>query len=394
MSVLERSVRTPTVRAWWRRSRFWFVAAGLLIIIAVVSLVVNGTRSAGEPLDPSNPSPIGAKAVAEVLRDQGVEVIVVDTMVEVEAAVDGGKASTLLVDDSRALLGEARYADLLAIDSAKVVLLDPAQEALDAFLPGVRRAGMGTDPSGPADCALPAATGLESITGRSALFELAESGSVAGCFPTPSGLVRIAATGSVVAFGPIDLLTNAAITEAGNAALALRVLGAEPRLIWYRPGIADAEVVAPPTIGDLSPDWVVPVALLLVATFVAAAVWRGRRMGPLIVEPLPSIVPADETVRGRARMYARASARLRAADALRLGTLDRIGRELGQPMSAGVEAIVIAAAAATRRPAGEIRDLLRDALPGDDASLLRLSGELLRLERELTRVTRPHEAGE
>src|SRR5690606_1050452 len=120
--------------------------------------------------------------------------------------------------------------------------------------------------------------------------------------------------------------------------LALRLLGAEPRLIWYRPGLADADVEVPPSLGDLSPGWVVPVMLLGLVTFLAAAVWRGRRMGPLVVETLPSIVPADETVRGRARLYARAGARLRAADALRIGALGRLARELGLPGRAGVEA--------------------------------------------------------
>src|SRR5699024_2310214 len=128
---------------------------------------------------------------------------------------------------------------------------------------------------------------------------------VVGCYPNDAGQYRLVVSPSVTVVGTTELLTNGGILEDGNAALTLRLLGAEPRLIWYRPRRDDAEAAAAPTISELSPGWVVPAALLLVATFVAAAFWRGRRLGPLVVEPLPSIVPADETVRGRARLYSR-----------------------------------------------------------------------------------------
>ena len=55
-------VVTPTVRAWWRRTRFWFGAGALLVVIAIIAMVMNGTGGGGSPLDPANPAPIGAKA--------------------------------------------------------------------------------------------------------------------------------------------------------------------------------------------------------------------------------------------------------------------------------------------------------------------------------------------
>ena len=386
-------VLTPTVRAWWRRARFWFGAGMLVVVIAIVAMAMNGTGGGGSPLDPANPAPIGSKALAEVLRQQGIEVIVAERHEEVAAVLADGAPTTLLVDDQLGILAARSLDAIAALDASTVVLLDPTQDALDAFLPGVRRSGMTSDPSEGAECALPVASGLGGITGRSTLFDLGDADAI-GCYPTPLGLVRIATAPGAIALGPLDALSNERIVEAANAAVALRVLGAEPRLVWYRPGLAEADIEVPPTLADLSPGWVVPVALLLVATFLAAAFWRGRRLGPLVVERLPSIVPADETVRGRARMYARARARLRAADALRIGTLGRIGRELGLPASAGVETIALAAAGATGRSPDRLRELLRDEVPGDDAALVRLAAELTRLEREITRVTRPTQAGE
>ncbi|NBH09171.1 DUF4350 domain-containing protein, partial [Amycolatopsis sp. SID8362] len=34
-------------------------------------------------------------------------------------------------------------------------------------------------------------------------------------------------------------LTNSRLAEQGNAALALRLLGAHPRLVWYLPSVTD-----------------------------------------------------------------------------------------------------------------------------------------------------------
>ncbi|HWL61092.1 MAG TPA: DUF4350 domain-containing protein [Microbacteriaceae bacterium] len=389
MSLAQTELLTPTVRTWWRRSRYWFGAGALVLVIAVISLALGGTGGGGEALDPRNPAPRGAKALAEVLRTQGVDVVVTDQYLGVVDALDDPTPTTLLIDDWQGILGEPSLKELTGLGAERLVLLDPTQAALDVALPGVRRSGVTSEPSEAIECALVLTRGLGEITGRSTLFDLGDASGVAGCYPTPGGLVRIAATGRTVAFGPLDALSNERITESANAALALRVLGAEPRLIWYRPGLSEADVTVAPTMADLSPGWVVPVMLLLVATFFAAVLWRGRRLGPLVVESLPSIVPADETVRGRGRMYARARARLRAADALRIGALGRLAVRLGQPASASIDELASAAAAVTGRRAETLRALLRDDDPRDDAALLRLATELTRLEQDVARATRP-----
>jgi len=389
MSLAQTEILTPTVRTWWRRSRYWFGAGALVLVIAVISLALGGTGGGGEALDPRNPAPRGAKALAEVLRTQGVDVVVTDQYLGVVDALDDPTPTTLLIDDWQGILGEPSLKELTGLGAERLVLLDPTQAALDVALPGVRRSGVTSEPSEAIECALVLTRGLGEITGRSTLFDLGDASGVTGCYPTPGGLVRVAATGRTVAFGPLDALSNERITESANAALALRVLGAEPRLIWYRPGLSEADITVAPTMADLSPGWVVPVMLLLVATFVAAVLWRGRRLGPLVVESLPSIVPADETVRGRARMYARARARLRAADALRIGALGRLAVRLGQPASASIDELASAAAAVTGRRAEALRALLRDDDPRDDAALLRLATELTRLEQDVARATRP-----
>jgi len=135
------------------------------------------------------------------------------------------------------------------------------------------------------------------------------------------------------------------------------------------------------TIGDLTPLWVTPVLSLLVVTVLAAAIWQGRRFGPLVIENLPVTVRASETMMGRARLYERAGARQRALDALRIGTVQRLTAVCGLPRVASVDDVVAAVAILTGAGVSDIRHLLIDAVPSSDRDLVGLSDELLTLER-------------
>jgi hypothetical protein len=170
------------------------------------------------------------------------------------------------------------------------------------------------------------------------------------------------------------------VGRAGNAALALGLLGTHRILVWYLPGPLDA-ASHPATLASLTPGWVTPAALLLVVVTVAAAIWRGRRFGPLVVEDLPVEVPAEETMLGRAQLYRRSADRLHALDALRLGALHRIGATAGLPPAATLNQLIATAAALTGRPIAELRDLLVAARPRSDADLTSAAAALSELER-------------
>ena len=117
------------------------------------------------------------------------------------------------------------------------------------------------------------------------------------------------------------------------------------------------------------------------------ALWRARRLGPVVAEPLPVVVRAAETVEGRARLYRRAGARGTAAEALRAGVRRPAGararpaapRRSRRPWSTAV--------AGTHRPDRAPRSaaLLYGAAPADDAALVRLADDLDALEREVRR---------
>jgi hypothetical protein len=133
--------------------------------------------------------------------------------------------------------------------------------------------------------------------------------------------------------------------------------------------------------------------ILLVLVFIAAAFWRGRRFGPLVVENLPVVVRAGETREGRARLYQRSSSRSRAADALRIGAIGRLATITGLPQTATAGEIADAVASLTARDRGRLRSLLIDDIPTTDRELIALSDALVELERAAEAAVSPTEHG-
>jgi hypothetical protein len=136
---------------------------------------------------------------------------------------------------------------------------------------------------------------------------------------------------------------------------------------------------------ELVPTWVYAALAQLAIAVLLLALWRMRRLGPVVPEPLPVVVRASETVEGRARLYQRARARDKAADALRRATLGRLVPLLGLPRRADPTAVVDALTRRTGRPQRDIGALLYGAAPTDDAGLVRLVAALDALEREVRR---------
>jgi hypothetical protein len=111
--------------------------------------------------------------------------------------------------------------------------------------------------------------------------------------------------------------------------------------------------------------------------------WKGRRHGPLAVEPLPVIVPASEAAVGRARLYERAGQHQAAARALRSATLMRLASALRLGPAAPVGAVVAAVSRATGRDAGQVGAALDVADVGSGRDLVAAATALQDLEDEV-----------
>ncbi|MCU1437180.1 MAG: Secreted protein [Naasia sp.] len=401
MTLTDAPAVTPTLRRALRRGRVWIAIVAAVLVLALISLLAAGGSSlGGAPLAADNAAPDGGRALAEVLRAQGVQVTATGTLDETDAAAGPDPAgTTILLYDASWFLDRERI-DRLGELADRIVVLSPTADVFDAYAPDVAFAGFpDADAALRADCDVPAAVRADAVTaGESSFSSVGDAGDTEFCFPDDGGGYQLAQAphgpGTVTLLADAAPFDNEHIIEAGNAALALNLLGETDQLVWYLPSFLDLDSAGEqPTLADLTPEWVTPVLVLLIALFVAAAVWRGRRLGPLVVEDLPVVVRARETMEGRARLYQRSSARGRALDNLRVGTIRRLSGLLGLARAATVEDVVRAAASALGRPADDLRRLLLDDDPANDAALLDLSDALLRLERDVRAATDPTRPG-
>jgi hypothetical protein len=378
-------VSTPTVRAATKRSLFWIIAAVFLVVVAVIAMVVRGAAGPpGDPLSPTNAAPAGSMAVAQVLKQHGVKVVPTTSYATTRDTLRGAD-STLVIYDPNNYLSESQLTEL-ASRSPNVVAVTPSFSQLHTLAPAVAQAGAAKKGVLDAGCALRAATRAGTISGGGNGYRIVDNATTGAtaCFSSGKGihsLVQVTSdSGSITVLGASQVLANETVAQRGNAALALNLLGSTPTLVWYLPSADDIAVTGLPTIAELTPPWVSSLAILLILLAIAAAFWRGRRLGPLVIENLPVTVRASETMEGRARLYQKNSSRLHALDALRIGTIDRVSRMCGIPRSASVTEVIDAVAAVTGRDRARLSRVLLDAVPAGDRELVRLSDELLELE--------------
>ncbi|WP_130178643.1 DUF4350 domain-containing protein [Cryobacterium sp. SO1] len=395
---MSRVSSTPTIRGALRRSSFWVIAGAGALLVAVIGFVVAGAGgTAGPRLGAENPAPAGAMAVVEVLRQQGVTVVPVDTLDEADAATAAAGTATLFVSDESGYLSSDQLGRLGTLAS-QTVIADPDFLALQALAPEVGFGGVSTADAPAAQCTVAAAERAGTISpGGKTLGLPADTAGYEGCFPgdnnTYSVIERVTDAGTITLVADTAVFANDEIATYGNAALALNLLGSTDTLVWYLPTLADVPVTGPPSLGALTPGWVTPVILLLAAVTIAAMVWRGRRFGPLVAENLPVVVRANETMEGRARLYARANARLRAVDAIRIGAVGRMAQTAGLPRTAPVDLVIRTVAALTARPPDQVHAVLLGEVPGSDAAMMDLSDAVDELERATTLAARPPGAG-
>ena len=121
----------------------------------------------------------------------------------------------------------------------------------------------------------------------------------------------------------------------------------------------------------------------LVVALLVAVIWRARRLGRLVPEPLPVVVRSVETTLGRARLYRRARARGRAAQVLRAAAVGRVAQRCNMSRTTDPLEVAAVAAARTRRPTVEITQLLVGPDPADDTALVSLARSLDALETEV-----------
>ncbi|MBX3099034.1 MAG: DUF4350 domain-containing protein [Salinibacterium sp.] len=390
--VARQHVLTPTTGRVLRRSLFWIGVVAFLAIVTLIAAGTAGSSVGGTTLDSENAAPAGARAVAEVLRQQGVTVTATSSLAETKRAISDPSNTTLFLYDDGFYLDNEQRRELATLASTLVVANANFDELRD-LAPELAQAGYVGGPL-KADCDVTAVRKAGTVSGDATGYRIVDnSSSITACLGSGDGVYSLVhvdrGATQVVVLGATSALTNEHVIEQGNAALALNLLGAHRTLVWYIPTAADLPESTPQDLGSLTPPWVTPALTLLMLAAVAGAVWRGRRFGPLVIENLPVTVRASETMLGRARLYEKSSARLRALDALRIGSVQRLATACGLPRTATVDDVIVAVASVTGMQAAGIRDLLVDAVPSNDIELVAFSDGLLELERDVSVAVRP-----
>lgn len=365
----------------WRASRGPMTIVALIIAVGITAALLRGMGEDGA-LDPRSAAPAGSRALATLLEARGVQIARVQTAAAAESALTAGAATLLITTPAWLAPEQLRQ---LSDHAAGLVLIAPPEDTVRAVTSGIAVAGHDDVHEREPDCGLPSAVAAGTATLGGVGYRADREAEL--CYPAAGGfaLLQLPEDGKpITLLGTGNPLTNAALADEGNAALVLRLLGAHQRLVWYVPSLDDPAMrTGEDSLLDLVPSgWKFALIQIAVAVLLFA-LWRARRLGPVVTEPLPVVVRAAETAEGRARLYQRAGAADHAADALRSAARSRIAGLSG--LSADAEPSVVVAAVATRtgRPPEAVQALLYGPAPADAAALVRLADQLDSLENEV-----------
>ncbi|MEU8271198.1 DUF4350 domain-containing protein [Sphaerisporangium sp. NPDC049002] len=370
---------SATARSIWRGGRGMLLLGLIVVVVAGLTALVTGTSTEGRRLDPADATLTGGRALAEILGRRGVRVERVSTPGEV-VRLDG--PGTQLLVSSTSYLDDDDIATLAGTRADRLIV--GTVHGLSTLAPGISASGQVAVRSREPRCDLPAAARAGSaFTGGASLTVPAGS---TGCYPGADGptLVRTSGPRVVTVVSDGAFMTNQRLAEDGNAALAINLAGARPVLIWLVP---DESLVVPGSgdaaAGDLVPAGVPWAVLQLGVALLVVACWRGRRLGPVVVERIPVVVRAAETVEGRGRLYRARRARDRASATLRAACAARLAPRLGLSGDATPNEIIAATALRTGQDAVWVRSVMYGPIPADDAGLVALAGHLDTLERQV-----------
>jgi hypothetical protein len=394
--------RGTGIGAGWRRWRAPAATVAIILVGGVVIAMLTARPAATGQLDPRDVGPAGTHALAALLTGQGKRVSRVDTVAAALAQSRAPGTAVVIADP-----GQLASSSLpkLAAAPADLLIIAPSRDALAGLAPDVTLAAVAEVASYPPRCSWPGArlAGPADMgglllrsparggwrcypVGRAAATRTAGTKAGQRALP-PAGyasLVRYQRGGRVITvLGTGTPLTNLDLGNNGNAALALNLLASDSRIVWLMPGPIASAGAGSGSVYGLIPGPVYLVIAEIAVALVLAALWRMRRFGPLVFEPLPVVVRASETAEGHGRLYRSRRARDRAAAALRAASVARITTRAGLPQTAAPEAICRELARRTGRGEGLIRAMLFGPVPGDDAGLVKLANDLDALEGQV-----------
>ena len=357
--------RTNNTRTWL------LLLAGLVI----VTLIIGGSGSGGNPYSPRSVDPDGARGIVEVLESLGAEVTL-------ENAVPASTSTSALILEDR-LIEDDRFAITQWVRNGGVLVV---ADKGSSFIEPVGLPMFGSTIAA-TECSIAALAQVGDLEAPNAS-EIDING-LPSCHLILDGALVVArpeGEGTIVSVGSRDLFSNEFLDEADNAALAVSLLAPDP-------GEAAVTFVGTSVLptGDVSDGELlgrrVFLALLqFLAAFLLYALHRMRRLGKVVAEPLPVVIEGSELVLQAGVLSERANDPLSAAQVLREDFLDRAHQVfgIGASVDGSHEArtddpvVAIIAERSGTSPESVVDALMRHVATDDD--LVAVGRELTNLE--------------
>jgi uncharacterized protein DUF4350 len=382
-ATLESPPATPEAMPGLVRRHRSSLLIGLALVAAVAVAIVLGTGTqTSTPMDPDNPGPTGARALVRVLGDEGVDVQVARGADELEAVdVDGATSVVVVLPEYLGTSTIERLRDHTG-DAHTVIVVGAGPGVADALGELGGGASIPLGDGRESGCDDPRFDGLTLEVDFTTLYPRGD------CFDGKSGAIVTEPADGLLLFGADQALTNDQILRADNAAVALRMLGQDERLVWYVPSIDDLVGDDGVSLQTLLPRWVRPGLVLLAIVMVTVILWRARRLGALATEPLPVVVRAVETTRSLGRLYRRSGDRDHAAEALRRAARSRLAERLRLGSTTAPDVLAREVARRTGRTEEDVVAVLGPAgvVPSSDRDLITLARQLAELDGEVRRT--------
>ena len=381
MKATQVAVVTPTARERFAAARPMIIIVVFSLLFVIVASILPKAGYNNAPVGIRNKEGDGARALAQVLGDHGISVREVNAQ---QAASVDENTTLVVIFPSRMTNSMAQ-----AIETRTNVVYVGLEEEYGSYSPYLQGLRADREYSNSSTWMAPGCS--SEIAGRTQHLKASDyvlSGRAQGwdlCFSEDGKNYAYAErsdSGRFRALIPDSLrLRNRAITEGGNAALAINTIGRTPKVAWYSPTHSDDPTGTSQDEMPTSP-YLMPAFLMIIAACLLAGLARGRRLGPLTSERLPIEVPASETLIGKARLMRSQRAYEHAAQALRSSTASRIATALGVAHTADREALTHAMEQ-RGLPASRCSALLWGPPPTSEKALIRLANDLDALEKEI-----------
>jgi hypothetical protein len=359
-----------------RRGRAGFTIA-LLFGLLIVAWAAGRPPNDGDPLDPRSSAEFGARGLVLFLHELGADV---------DISATGPSTSTdvaVLLEDR---LTEASRRELATWveDGGTLVIADPGSplsaplsedgnDVLAAITGDIER---GT-------CDLDELDDVNDIDAPGAL--LYDTGVAdSQCFGDDRAAYVVSGTigaGRVISVGSPTPFLNDALDDRDHSLLAAGLMvpedGAQVTVLERPPpGEGDDDLT------DLVSDGVKAALVQLALAFAVYAVFRARRLGRPVPEPLPVPIAGSELTAAVGELMQQRRDPTRAARVIQQDTRRQLARRLGLPVDATAQAVADAVSARVDTGADHVLDLLNRPSVEDERALVDLIRDLDAIRQE------------